>query len=204
MELALTAARLTEEPTERLSLLRAIEASLTPAADSAWAAGVRSRVASGIANELRVGRVYAELTARTLAAADKRARRADVRGVEDLIRKVVAEDEKLGRVRPQETAALLASLDARLDATRRLRLARDAWSMRIAVLRDYRKRSRSALEQLRRSRKSLDDIRQLAGPSPSALTRMTERVASGVRDLSALKPPPEMETAHGLIGTAAV
>lgn len=202
IELAFTAARLTEEPAERLSLLRSVEAALTPASDATWAAPLRARAADAIATEVRIARAYADLTTKTLAAADKRARRADVRGVEDLIRKVLTDDAKLGRVRPQETAALLASLDARLDATRRLRLARDAWSLRSGVLREYRKRTRFALDQLRRSKKWLDDIRQLAGPSPSALNRLTERVAAGGRDLSALKPPPEMERAHGLMTSA--
>jgi hypothetical protein len=34
------------------------------------------------------------------------------------------------------------------------------------------------------------------------LRRLVERVAAGGRDLSVLKPPPEMETAHGLIASA--
>jgi hypothetical protein len=202
VELAFAAARATEDPSERMSLLRAVEAALAPASDAAWAAALRARAATDIAAELRIGNAYADLASQILVSADRSARRADVRGVERLIREVLAEDEKLGRVRPQEAAALLASLDAKLDAARRLRLARDAWSLRSGALRDYRRRTKFALDQLRRSKASLEDIRQLAGPSPKALSRLGDRIASGRRDLSLLRPPPELDTAHGLMTSA--
>jgi hypothetical protein len=206
IELAFSAARLTPAPSERLSLLRAVEAALAPLASpedgdgsaATWATAMRVRAAAEMATELRIGKAYSDLAAGVLQVAEQRARRADVRGVENLIKKVRAEDAKLGRARPQEAAALLASLDAKLDATRRLRLARDAWNMRVGALREYRRRANFAFGQLERAKKPLADIRQLAGPSPKTLNRLTDRVAAGRRDLSLIKPPTELETAHGL------
>ena len=76
--------------------------------------------------------------ARTVTAADERAKRADVGGIERLVGSVLKADDRLGRRRPQTTAALLATLDGRLDAARRLRLARDAWALRRDGLASYR------------------------------------------------------------------
>ena len=216
IELAFAAARITPEPSERISLLRAVETALgsldgrqgqngpqrnrTP--DPAWAAALRTRAAKEISSEVEIGRTYADLSSRLLADADRRARRADVRGVEDIIKKAAAEDAKLGRVRPHEAAALLAALDAKLNAARRLRLARDAWSARLNVLKEYRGKVKFAFDQFHRSKSSLNDIRQLAGPSSGALSRMAERVTAGYHDLALIKAPSEVEKAHALIGSA--
>src|SRR5688572_8712940 len=136
---ALAVASMAADPNERVSLLQAITAALAPAATAgSWEAFVRERAAAELAFELRVTHLYKELAERTLVAADRRARRADVRGLQRLIQSVHAEDERLGRFRPQETAALVATLDLRLDDARRLRLARDSWTLRGAALRAYR------------------------------------------------------------------
>lgn len=210
IELAFSAARHVSAPSERISLLQAVEASLAPltssedgdASATTWATALRARAAAGIATELRISKAYSDLAAGVMKRADERARRADVRGVENLIKKVRAEDEKLGRSRPQEATALLASLDAKLDATRRLRLARDAWSLRLGAIRDYRSRTSFTFDQLRRAKEPLEDIRELAGPSPNTLNRLARRVASGRRELALIKPPAELQTVHALVSSA--
>ena len=82
--------------------------------------------------------------ARTVTAADERAKRADVGGIERLVASVLKADDRLGRRRPQTTAALLATLDGRLDAARRLRLARDAWASAVMALVELQRRIRAA------------------------------------------------------------
>lgn len=192
------------DPGERVSLLRTIAAALDPAAEAgSWEAAVRERASAGLDAELRFDRLYADLSQRTLADAHRRARRADVRGLQGLIRDVLAQDERLGRVRPRETTALLAALDLRLDEARRLRLARDAWALRGPALRRYRRALEPALWQLRRTKAWLEDIRALAGPAPASLTTLERRMANVVRSLARVKPPVEVESAHGLLATVA-
>jgi hypothetical protein len=202
IEQALTAARLADEPAERVSLLTSIAEALQPRTGEAWAAALHARASGELALEYKTDRAYVDLTSRTLTAADQRARRADVRGIETLIRSVLQADDQLGRRRPQATAALLATLDARLDDARRLRLARDAWAVRLGLVRAYEQRIRSTVAQFRRSSRWLEDIRQLAGPAPAALAQLAQRVEAGSRALSRIRPPAELEAVHGMLTAA--
>jgi hypothetical protein len=203
VEQALAAAQATPEPAERVTLLRAITDALRPGVRSdAWAAATYRRTALELDRELRVEKTYGNLAAGALAAADGRARRADVRGIQAVIEKVLKKDDALGRLRPQATSALLAALDARLDAARRLRLARDAWEERVDVLRAYRKRMSRVLDPLRRSRSWLEDIRQLAGPNARALDELQRRAGGSAREIDAIAAPPELDAAHRLVVSA--
>ncbi len=203
VEQAVAAAHATPEPAERVTLLRAITDALRPGVRSdAWAAAMYRRTALELDRELRVEKTYGDLAARALAAADGRARRADVRGIQAVIEKVLKNDDALGRLRPQETSALLAALDARLDAARRLRLARDAWEERVDVLRAYRKRMSRVLDPLRRSRSWLEDIRQLAGPNARALDELQRRAGGSAREIDTIAAPPELDAAHRLVVSA--
>lgn len=203
IEQALVAARATSEPAERVSLLQAITDSLrdTVRAD-AWAAATYRRAALDLDGELRIQRAYNDLAGKALASAERRARRADVRGVEAVVARVLKADDSLGRLRPQDTGALLAALDARLDAARRLRLARDAWQVRADALRAYRKRISRVLEPVRRARSWLEDIRQLAGPDPRALDELERRAGRSGRELELVAAPAEVEAVHRLLGSA--
>ena len=70
--------------------------------------------------------------------ADQRARNADVRGVERVIARIYRRDAWLGGMRPDTVNALVATVEERLDAARRLRLARDRWALRAPDLATYR------------------------------------------------------------------
>ena len=203
VEQAIVAARATPEPAERMSLLRAITDALRPTVrEDPRAAATYRRVALDLDRELRVERAYVELADRALASADKRARRADVRGIQGVIARVLRKDDSLGRLRPQESGALLAALDARLDNARRLRLARDAWEARADVLRAYRRRMSRVVDPLRRSRSWLEDIRQLAGPGSRDLDELQRRAGGSARDLDLVVAPPELDAAHRLVASA--
>jgi hypothetical protein len=203
IEQALTVARVTPDTTERVSLLQAIVLQLQQnASESTWSAALHARASAELSVELKTDKSYRDLVSRMVSAADERARRADVNGIEKLVKAVLKADDKLGRRRPGTTAALLATLDSRLDAARRLRLARDAWTVRQQFLTDYQRKIRSSIDRFRRSTAGLEQIRQLAGPSPRALQPLSQRLNDAWRDLKVVRPPAEAEAAHDMLVSA--
>src|SRR5918993_709242 len=170
VEQAVRAAAMAPEATERTSLLRAIERVLASgSAADGWMGPMRVRVGSALATEERATSGYEAMTRDVLNAADRYAARADVTGVERVIRRALSEDDRLGQRRPQEMASLLALLDSRLDAARRLRLARGSWAGRSEPLRRYHASLTQPLSLMRLARAPLDEIRRLAGPSRARL-----------------------------------
>ncbi len=210
IEQAFTAASVTEDPTERVALLQAIlsgtgaEGKPERRAEGtlSWTSALHARASVALSQELKTDKSYGDLVARIVMSADERARRADVSGIEKLVTAVLKADDCLGRRRPQTTASLLATLDGRLDAARRLRLARDAWAMRREGLVEYQRRIRPAITRLRRSSAGLEQIRQLSGPPPEALTPLAARVTEAWRELKNLRPPAEAEPVHNLLVSA--
>jgi hypothetical protein len=201
IEVALRAAALSPEATERISLLRAIERALTDAG-APRTTPLYSRVRAALATEERANQGYEALTRAVIQRADQYARAADVTGVERVIRRALAEDDRLGQRRPQEMAAVLATLDAKLDAARRLRLARDNWAARAAALRDYRAAAEASLALLRTSRAALDEIQRLAGPSPVRLARLMARMKTATGQIATLTAPAEAASVHALLKSA--
>jgi hypothetical protein len=204
IEQAFKVASAATDPSERVSLLEAILGNLKQTTtDATWVAALSAKASSELLTERRTDKTYQDLTNRMVTIADERARRADVNGIDALIKAVLRADDKLGRARPQMTAALLATLDGRLDSARRLRLARDAWTIRQRGVQDYLRKVRQSVERLRRSASELEQIRQLSGPAPGALNPLSKRVLDAYRDLKLLRVPAEAETAHGVLTSAA-
>ncbi|HET7697935.1 MAG TPA: hypothetical protein VFK57_19635 [Vicinamibacterales bacterium] len=201
---ALRAAALSPEASERISLLRSIERVLVEAGVGRSAATVPlyARARSALVAEERASRAYEALTRDAMQAADRYARAADVTGVERIIRRALSEDDRLGQRRPQEMAALLATLDTKLDAARRLRLARDNWALRADALRTYRAAVARPLSLLRVSRDSLDQIKRLAGPSYTVLQRLNARMSEAARLMAAIGAPAEAAAAHAIVKSA--
>jgi len=203
IEQAFAVAKETPDPTERVSLLQTILAGLQQIQEpTAWTTALKTRASVELTVELKTDKRYAALVTRTVNTADARAKEADVAAIEGLVKAVLKADDRLGRRRPQVTAALLSTLDSRLDAARRLRLARDAWVLRQHAVGEYERRIRSPLERFRRSVTSLEQIRQLAGPRPDALPSLAERVTDAWRDLKLVRPPVEAEAVHGMFISA--
>jgi hypothetical protein len=151
---------------------------------------------------VRTEKAYADLSALSIAAANRSADRADVRGLQAIVERALSADDRLGRQRPQEMASLLAFLDLRLNDARRLRLARDAWALRVPLFAEYRRKIAPALDFLRRSKPWLDDIRDLAGPSPISVSRLEQRVVMGQQALGRVDVPPELASAQSLFEAA--
>jgi hypothetical protein len=197
-------ARISPDAAQRGSLLRAITDTLAgPAREGGWAAALRARAHADLVTSTRTDQAYRDLSARIVKSADRRVRRGDVAGLEALIKDVLKADDKLGRQRPQETAALLTMMDQRLDAARRLRLANDRWALTQGVLHAYRRKVKPPTDLLDRTRSSLDQIRQLAGPSARALKGLQKNAVIASRELALIKPAPEVDAVHGLFTNAA-
>jgi hypothetical protein len=207
LESGFAAARLTADTSQRVSLLRSILDVLAPSAGpgfaGSWMADLRSRVEADLAVEAGHDRNYAQLKTRALARATVFQRRADVRSLESIVRWVLDEDVRLTKARPDDVAALLATLDLKLDQTRRLRLARDAWALRVEVLNRYWRDVRTGLDRLLGVREWLTAVRHLDGPSPTTLRVLSRNVGNAQRELAAVQAPPEVAAAHSTLLAAA-
>jgi len=203
VEQAMRAAALAPDAGERTSLLKSIQKVLASIdGRPEWAAAMRARAGAALALEERTDHAYGMLIRDSVRLADRYARNADVTGVERVVRRVLREDDRLGQRRPNEVAAALATLDASLDGARRLRLARDSYAARTALLRAYQVAIAGPVSAMQTSRGSLDDIRRLAGPSQARLTRLSARVAASVKELAAASVPGEAAVAHDLLRNA--
>lgn len=205
IEHVLTAAGLAPEPAGRIDLLRSAMVLLDGAQatlPTAWVTRARTRAIGDLSAELRLEKSYADLAASTLAAANTHAKHADVRGVEGLVRKTLETDDALGRKRPEILSALLTALDEKLDAARRLRLARDNWALRASAYKAYRQDLTKPLARAERARSALDDIRRLAGPDPKAIARADRQLAEASSALARVKPPDDLRSVHAMLTSA--
>jgi ABC-type enterobactin transport system permease subunit len=66
----------------------------------------------------------------------------------------------------------------------------------------YRAGIAPAIAELRRSQRLLENIRELAGPSPRLLPRLEQRLVIAKQRLAAVSAPAELGAAHGLFGAA--
>jgi hypothetical protein len=202
LEQAMTVAALTPDPGERVSLLRGIELALGTAPPTDWGAALSARAAGELAVELRIEKAYEALSVSTLTAANTRAANGDLRGVQALVERVLQADDRLGRKRPQNTSALLGALEWRLAEAARVRAARDAWAIRLTAFSVYRHAIERSVQELRDAKKELVQIRERSGPSRLLLPRMEQHLVMGGQMLAVIRPPVELDAAHGLFRAA--
>ncbi|HZT76782.1 MAG TPA: hypothetical protein VFA27_08995 [Vicinamibacterales bacterium] len=205
IENVLGAAKAVDNAAERTSLLTAALASIEQQQDAlpaAWVVPMRASIQSAIQAEVRVDRTYRAFTTRYIALADYRAKTADVRGLERLVRLVQQRDRALGAKRPESVASLLAVIDQKLDAARRLQLARERFALRAPILTKYRLDMQRPIDLLAAMTPSLESIKSLAGSSPASLAAL-ERTSAQIAALaSAIVPPDEVAAAHALLISA--
>ena len=205
IENVLSAARAVDNASERTSLLSAALVSLDQQKDALptdWVISTHQSVQAAIQAEVRTDRAYRAFTTQYVAIAADRARRADVAGLERLMLGVQQRDRALGGKRPESVASLLAVIEEKLDAARRLQLARDRYAMREPVLTQYRIAIQQPMELLTQMVPSLESIKSLAGTSPAALAAIERTSARVIALASAVAPPEEAASAHALIITA--
>jgi hypothetical protein len=205
IEQALRLSRLAPQPQERRALLEAARGLVDEharALPTAWRASTRSRIVAALETERAVDRRYAALRAQAIASAARAAGRADVRGVERAIHAARAEDARLGGHRPEVVEALIDTLNERLDAARRLRLARDQWRVKARVLTAYGRAVEQPLGELARSRPLLEDIRTLAGPDAPSLERFERRLDRIGGRLQEMIVPADASAPHAVLNSA--
>jgi hypothetical protein len=206
IEQVLVAARVVDTPAERTSLLATAVAAIDRedgVVPADWAATTRAEAEAEIVGELRVDRSYQSLTAQMMWLANRRARAADVRGLERLVRVVYQRDVALGARRPDAVNALVAAVEERLDAARRLRLARDRFALRAPVLHEYNLAIRAPIDLFAQLRPGLESVKALSGSSPAALSAIERTVAQILELASTIVPPEEVAAAHALLMSAA-
>ena len=180
---ALTAARLSPVPEERLAILHAAVATLDDphsAVGAEWRAVTRVIAARDLDAEARSVAAYAELRRSALAAAAGHARRADVRGVRSVLDAVHARDNELGGRNPDQLTSLLVALDVHLAAAR----------------------VKTAMDRFAAARAALDDMRLVAGPSFAVLASLERRLQDAADDLASHAPPVEIRPSHDLLKQA--
>jgi hypothetical protein len=205
VEHAVMVARLSDVPAERLSLLQSIAAALsgsTGAFPEAWLKRTRVSVVTAIQKEVQTETAYARLSREMMTRASAYARVANVAGVEGVLRQVRSADKRLGGQRPDQVAALIGAIEERLDAARRLRLARDQWTSRTAAYKKYRSAVAGPLARLAGIQRRLEDIRALAGPSAVILRELSAIVARAKQQLARIGPPDDVRSTHALLLSA--
>jgi hypothetical protein len=205
IEQLLAAADLADSPAERQALLNVALVDLdrdAPSLPSDWVAATRAKAKAALDAESRVDRGYQNVVRSALMLADARARFADVRGVQRILDGLHQSDDALGRRRPDVVDAAIAAVEARLDAARRLRLARDRWAIRAPLLREYFKAMTIPLLIIRRLDVPLGNIKALSGSSPAALTLVQRQSARALKLLDRIVPPEECRAAHALLVSA--
>jgi hypothetical protein len=206
IEQVLRAARLSGSAVERVSLLSSAISAIDRDADvlpSDWRTEARRSINATIAAERETDRQYTTLTSALLALSARRARAADVRGVQRALTEIDTRNRALGDVRPEAVAALIAAVEEQLDAARRLRLERDRWALRLPEFQKYETAITLSLQRLRGLNTPLEDIKALTGSSPAALGSITQAAAQISKALSAIVPPEEFRAVHALFASAA-
>jgi hypothetical protein len=205
IEQVLTAARAVDQSAERSSLLVTAVAAIDrdkASLPSAWAAAARADAQVEIARELKLDRSYQSLSARMMQLATRRAKQADVRGIERVVRAIRQRDAALGAKRPDAVNSLIDAVQAKLDAARQLQLARDRYALRAPVLKRYRLAIRTPMDLFAQLKPSLESVKALSGSTPAALTAIQRSVSRILKLASSIAPPDELAAAHALLVSA--
>ena len=206
IEQVLAASRLVDNAVERTSLLATALGRIDSDKDALpadWVAKTRPAVEERLALEARVDHSYRVMSTGILALADQRARHADVRGVMRLMGRVQERDRELGGARPETVNSLLAAVEEKLDAARRLRLARDQFELRLPVLSQYGLAIKLPMNLFSQIRPSLEDIKALSRSSPATLESLQQSTARMLQLMTGIEPPAELSAAHALMVSAA-
>jgi hypothetical protein len=205
IEQVLTAARTVDMSADRTSLLATAVAAIDlnkTTLPPEWAAAARGDATAEIEKEVRLDRSYQTLTAQMMTVANRRARNADVRGLERVVRVIHQRDAALGAKRPDALHSLIAAVEAKLDAARQLRLARDRYALRAPALMEYRVAIRTPIDLFAQLKAPLEAVKALSGSAPSTLTSVQRTVAQILKLASAIAPPEELASAHALLISA--
>jgi hypothetical protein len=205
IEQLIVAAKVADTAADRTALLDSALAGIDRDAASlsaAWVATTRQAVVSEREAERTLDRAYQSLTRRIVLQADRQARAANVRGLMRLADAVKSSDKTLGGKRPEVVDSLLAVVEARLDAARRLQLARDKWALRQPALTTYRTAIQPQFTLFTRIAPELEQIKSLAGNTPTGLTLLRAGALEILGKIGKIVPPEEFKQTHALLVSA--
>ncbi len=205
IEQALRLTELAGSAAERTTMLKSVEAALADggaALPPTWVSATRARALAALAVERKVDRSYAALAARTLKTIVQSTRAGDVRRLVDARARLVERDRALGGRRPDQIQSLLDTIDEKLDAARRVRLARDRYAARLPTLRAFREEVAPIVAVLTGGRRVLADIKALAGPTSGRLSRFIGALEGRTTALRRLPVPEEARGAHASLTSA--
>jgi hypothetical protein len=205
IEQVLTAARSVDMSADRTSLLTTAVAAIDREKDALppeWAAGVRAEAKVLIAEEVRLDRAYKSLTTRMMTQANRRARVADVQGLERMVQVIQQNDAALGGKRPDAVNSLIVAVQAKLDAARQLQLARDRYALRAPELGVYRLAIQLPIDLFAQLKPALEAVKALASSPPETLNLLQRNVARILELAAAIVPPTELASAHALLISA--
>jgi hypothetical protein len=167
-----------------------------------WAEATRAEVQAEIDRDLKLDRSYRSLSVRMMRLANRRAAQADVRGIERVVTAIHNWDAALGGKRPDAVGSLIDAVEAKLDAARRLQLARDRYALRAPELTRYRVAIRTPMDLFAQLKPSLEAVKALSGSAPATLNWI-QRTASQILTLAkAIAPPDECAASHALLISA--
>lgn len=205
IEQTLLAAKVVDNAYDRTTLLATVMAGVDrgrPALPPDWARATRLEAETAMRAEQRIDASYRTLTVRVTTIANYRARMADVRGLDRLIRSLSQRDAALGGKRPDVVASLVAAVEEKLDAARRLQLARDRWALRAPIFQQYQLDIAASLVLFARLKPALEDIKALSGSTAASLRVLEWSAADILKRIALVAPPEELVPAHALIVSA--
>jgi hypothetical protein len=205
IEQALVAARVVDNAYDRRTLLATVMAAVDRGRASLppdWARTMRLEAETAMRIEQTVDASYRALTAQITSAATYRARMGDVRALERLLHSLPQRNAVLGGRRPDVFASLVATIEERLEAARRLQLARDRWALRAPVFQQYQLAIAVPLALFAQLKPALEDIKALSGSTAAGLRTIERNAADILRKMTSVAPPEELAPAHALIISA--
>jgi len=155
-----------------------------------------------IRRESDIDQRYDAMSKRLLSSATKAAGQARIADVERVVKQLPKEDARLGGKRPEVVQALSASLRTQLESARHFQLMLDQWQVRRASNRAYQKAVGVQLLQLVKIEPSLEAIRKLSGPRPTALLTLKGRLDGGADRLQRMVVPDHLRATHELLVSA--
>lgn len=197
--LALVAAESADLPAERQAILATAATASSRITDLGE---VSTEIARRLALERAADEAYAALGRELRAAADVAMALGDVNGAEALAVALDRRDEALGRVRPADAGELRAWLEARLEATRRRRVALERYALARRGLLDYEREIRPVLNALDGLAPVFDAIASVRGPSFERLLRAETQVQRLARDLKRVSPPDDVADVQATLASS--
>jgi hypothetical protein len=197
--LAIAAARVADQGSDRVALLRAAAAAAenTPAAADLSAEAKRL-----LTSEQTADAVYGALAAVLLSRADAALRRGDVADIAEARRQAIERDRQLGSMRPQDLEELVSKLDVKLEAAKAYRLALDHYAYARRGRLDYEKRIRASMSGFDGLKPVLMAIRDMHGTAYWRLAQALDRLKAFEADLAVVKAPEDLADVHTTLSSS--